>query len=125
MRVRNDDNTLISDVPINSLKFGIQPPEDFEGLRPSFDNTDSEESKSSRANSAENLAIRSRNSGKLDEGPEEQELDHSPLSTHKTPDLMRIYLREMGRVPLLTREAELAIAKRIERGQLTARRALS
>ncbi len=125
MRVRNDDNTLISDVAINSLKFGIQPPEDFEGLRPPFDNTDSKEPKSSRAISAENLAIRSRNSGKLDEGPEEQKLDHSPLSTHKPPDLMRIYFRDMGRVPLLTREAEVAIAKRIERGQLTARRALS
>ena len=29
-----------------------------------------------------------------------------------------MYLREMGTVPLLTREGEVAIAKRIERGQL-------
>jgi RNA polymerase primary sigma factor len=31
---------------------------------------------------------------------------------------VRMYLREMGTVPLLTREGEVAIAKRIERGQL-------
>ena len=36
----------------------------------------------------------------------------------KTEDPVRIYLREMGIVPLLTREEEVDIAKRIERGQL-------
>jgi len=36
----------------------------------------------------------------------------------KTNDPVRIYLREMGKVPLLTREGEVAIAKRIERGQM-------
>ena len=38
---------------------------------------------------------------------------------------MRIYLREMGIVPLLTREGEVDIAKRIERGQLRVLKALS
>ena len=38
---------------------------------------------------------------------------------------MRIYLREMGAVPLLTREGEVDIAKRIERGQLRVLKALS
>ena len=38
---------------------------------------------------------------------------------------MRIYLRAMGTVPLLTREGEVDIAKRIERGQLNALKALS
>ena len=32
-------------------------------------------------------------------------------------DLVRTYLRQMSRVPLLTREGEVAIAKRIERGE--------
>jgi RNA polymerase primary sigma factor len=36
-----------------------------------------------------------------------------------------MYLREMGTVPLLTREGEVAIAKRIERGQLRVLKALS
>lgn len=38
---------------------------------------------------------------------------------------MRIYLREMGAVPLLTREGEVDIAKRIERGKLRVLKALS
>ena len=38
---------------------------------------------------------------------------------------MRIYLREMGTVPLLTRQGEVDIAKRIERGQLRVLKALS
>jgi RNA polymerase primary sigma factor len=48
---------------------------------------------------------------------EEVELDLTPGSTGKREDPVRLYLREMGSVPLLTREGEVAIAKRIERGQ--------
>ena len=36
----------------------------------------------------------------------------------KTDDPMRMYLREMGQIPLLSREGEITIAKRIEEGQL-------
>ena len=43
----------------------------------------------------------------------------------KTTDPVRMYLREMGTVPLLNREGEIELAKRIERGQSTAIRALS
>ncbi len=49
---------------------------------------------------------------------EEVELDLTPGTLEKTNDPVRMYLREMGTVPLLTREGEVAIAKRIERGQL-------
>ena len=48
----------------------------------------------------------------------EVELDLTPGLLEKTNDPVRMYLREMGTVPLLTREGEVAIAKRIERGQL-------
>ncbi|HYT06084.1 MAG TPA: RNA polymerase sigma factor RpoD [Rugosimonospora sp.] len=51
-------------------------------------------------------------------GGEEVELDLTPGLLEKTNDPVRMYLREMGTVPLLTREGEVAIAKRIERGQL-------
>ena len=51
------------------------------------------------------------------------ELPPGPLE--KTNDPVRIYLREMGIVPLLTREGEVDIAKRIERGQRSALKALS
>jgi RNA polymerase primary sigma factor len=43
----------------------------------------------------------------------------------KTNDPVRMYLREMGSVPLLTREGEIELAKRIERGQGAVRKALS
>ena len=49
----------------------------------------------------------------------------TPNALEKTNDPVRMYLREMGTVPLLTREGEVDIAKRIERGQLRALKALS
>ncbi len=49
---------------------------------------------------------------------QEAELDLTPDLINKTNDPVRIYLREMGTVPLLTREGEVALAKRIERGRL-------
>ncbi len=48
---------------------------------------------------------------------EEVALDLTPGTIDKTNDPVRMYLREMGTVPLLTREGEVAIAKRIERGR--------
>ena len=47
----------------------------------------------------------------------EQNLDLAPGPLEKTSDPVRMYLREMGVVPLLTREGEVEIAKRIERGK--------
>ncbi len=43
----------------------------------------------------------------------------------KTNDPVRMYLREMGSVPLLTREGEITLARRIERAQNVVLRALS
>ena len=51
------------------------------------------------------------------EGAEELELDLTPGALDKTNDPVRMYLREMGTVPLLTREGEVEIARRIERGK--------
>ena len=48
------------------------------------------------------------------EGSEELELDLTPGTLDKTNDPVRMYLREMGTVPLLTREGEVEIARRIE-----------
>ncbi|HWR14023.1 MAG TPA: RNA polymerase sigma factor RpoD [Terriglobales bacterium] len=61
----------------------------------------------------------------LSEEGEEVELDLTPGALEKTNDPVRMYLREMGTVPLLTREGEVEIAKRIERGQLKVLKALS
>jgi RNA polymerase primary sigma factor len=51
------------------------------------------------------------------EGAEELELDVTAGPLDKTNDPVRMYLREMGTVPLLTREGEVTIARRIERGK--------
>ncbi|MCA1609133.1 MAG: RNA polymerase sigma factor RpoD, partial [Acidobacteria bacterium] len=66
----------------------------------------------------------------LDDEQEEDEeddldLDLSAGALDKSNDPVRLYLREMGIVPLLTREGEVAIAKRIERGQTKMRKAIS
>ena len=60
-----------------------------------------------------------------DEGSDNIGLDLTPSAIDKTNDPVRMYLREMGTVPLLTREGEVAIAKRIERGKLAVLKAIS
>jgi RNA polymerase primary sigma factor len=59
------------------------------------------------------------------EGSSEVDLDPAGGALEKTNDPVRIYLRDMGAVPLLTREGEVDIARRIERGQLRTLKALS
>src|SRR5579859_5122849 len=58
---------------------------------------------------------------------EPEEIDVSPMqgAVDAANDPVRIYLREMGATPLLTREGEVELAKRIERGQLWTWKALS
>jgi len=62
---------------------------------------------------------------RIGEGAEELELDLTPGALDKTNDPVRMYLREMGTVPLLTREGEVEIARRIERGKLSVIKSIS
>jgi RNA polymerase primary sigma factor len=62
---------------------------------------------------------------KEDEQDEFSELDLSAGALDKGNDSVRVYLREMGMVPLLTREGEVDLAKRMEHGQNAVRKALS
>ena len=55
----------------------------------------------------------------------EASLDLSSGVDTKSQDPVRVYLREMGSVPLLTREDEVVIAKRIERGKLVVMKAVA
>src|SRR3954451_23633273 len=48
-----------------------------------------------------------------DDGPKKPEID---LTVEPSLDSLRLYLRSIGRVPLLTAEQEVSLAKRIERG---------
>ena len=56
---------------------------------------------------------------------EDERPDPIAAKLERTNDLARLYLREMGTVPLLTREEEVEIAKRIEKGQRRVIQALS
>ncbi len=60
-----------------------------------------------------------------DDDDEESSLDLSAGKLDKTNDPVRLYLREMGIVPLLTREGEVSIAQRIERGQMKAQKTIA
>ena len=59
------------------------------------------------------------------EGASDADNTVPPTGVDKTSDPVRMYLREMGRVPLLKREGEVEIAKRIERGKLAVIRSIS
>src|SRR5215831_6663144 len=72
------------------------------------------------ANAAEGLEVALK-----EELADEGSLDLSFGVDPKSQDPVRIYLREMGSVPLLTREGEVVIAKRIERGQLVVMKAIT
>jgi RNA polymerase primary sigma factor len=61
----------------------------------------------------------------LGEGRAEPDPDLTIGPLNKVIDPVRTYLREMGRVRLLTREQEVAIAKRMERGHLRVLKAIS
>src|SRR5438093_9102168 len=56
---------------------------------------------------------------------EDSEFDWTPGASEKDSDSVRLYLREMARVPLLTREGEIDLAKNIERGKTKVSKAMS
>lgn len=60
-----------------------------------------------------------------DFGEEQETSEQEPENYAKTYDPVRMYLREMGVVPLLTREGEITIAKRIESHKENLIRAIS
>jgi len=61
---------------------------------------------------------------KIDESEELIDIELPAGVGEKINDPVRMYLREMGTVPLLTREGEVEIARRIERGQNTVLKSL-
>ena len=107
----------------------VQPSEDIDDLFSTFERyhidiyEDVSSARAARA-AAESAEI-SDTKPKEEVTAEEVELDLTSGTMEKTNDPVRIYLREMGTVPLLTREGEVAIAKRIERGQMLVLKTIS
>jgi len=96
-------------------------PEDLEELLAVFSAAGIELVDSEKGYKLEREGIE-RQEGHEGEGPE---LDLTPGALDKTNDPVRMYLREMGTVPLLTREGEVEIARRIERGKLSVIKSIS
>src|SRR5579875_580747 len=109
---------LLYDEVNDLLPSDVHSAEELEDVLSMFDNAGIEVLDSPRSKLKEDEEV------KLDETGEE-DLDLTPGGLDKTNDPVRMYLREMGTVPLLTREGEVEIAKRIERGQLKVFKALS
>ncbi len=113
---------LLYDEVNELLPSDVHTAEDLDDLLSMFDNAGIEVLESPKAKSDELLTDKDDDS-KLEDASED--LDLTPGAMDKTNDPVRMYLREMGTVPLLTREGEVEIAKRIERGQLRVLKALS
>jgi RNA polymerase primary sigma factor len=116
---------LLYDEVNDLLPSDVNSAEDIDDLLSMFDNEGIEVLESPRVKSAEKLSLDKADELIKPEDGEDVELDLTPGALDKTNDPVRMYLREMGTVPLLTREGEVEIAKRIERGQLNVFKALS
>ncbi len=109
---------LLYDEVNDLLPSDVHSAEELEDVLSMFDNAGIEVLESPRPK------LKEEEEAKLDETGEE-DLDLTPGGLDKTNDPVRMYLREMGTVPLLTREGEVEIARRIERGQVAVLKALS
>jgi RNA polymerase primary sigma factor len=116
---------LLYDEVNDLLPSDVHSAEDLDDLLSMFDSAGIEVLEAPRTKSPERLALEKSEEAKAEEGQEDVELDLTPGALDKTNDPVRMYLLEMGTVPLLTREGEVEIAKRIERGQLNVLKAVS
>jgi len=116
---------LLYDEVNDLLPSDVHSAEDLDDLLSMFDNAGIEVLESPKAKAADHVTLDKTEETKSEESQEDAELDLTPGALDKTNDPVRMYLREMGTVPLLTREGEVEIAKRIERGQLNVLKAIS
>ena len=110
---------LLYDEVNEALPADLTSPEELEDLFGVLGNAGIEVVDSEQKYREEKLLDRRGDAG------EEAEVEVTPIAVDKTNDPVRMYLREMGTVPLLTREGEVVIAKRIERGKLAVIKSIS
>jgi RNA polymerase primary sigma factor len=120
---RDKKNFLSYDDLNREMPDGMVSPEDIEDVLQKLEGTgiNISDSDSALLEGAASLALDDEDG--LDD--DDLDLDLSAGALDKTNDPVRLYLREMGVVPLLTREGEVVIAKRIERGQIKTQKSLS
>jgi RNA polymerase primary sigma factor len=120
---------LLYDEVNDSLPAEVHSSEEIDDLLTTFERNGIEiyeDAASAKAARAVEVSTDLEREGKDEMHAEEGgDLDLTPGSLEKTNDPVRMYLREMGTVPLLTREGEVTIAKRIERGQLVVMKAIT
>jgi RNA polymerase primary sigma factor len=120
---------LLYDEVNDSLPAEVHSSEEIDDLLTTFERNGIEiyeDLASAKAARAVEVSVESGDHEAKEDGHEgETDLDLTPGSLEKTNDPVRMYLREMGTVPLLTREGEVTIAKRIERGQLVVMRSIT
>jgi RNA polymerase primary sigma factor len=99
----------------------------FEEIDKTFrDDADSEKSFKKFLNSMDDYGIKVIGTKKRVAPPKRRKSDLVSLhGLERTTDPVKLYLREMGNISLLTREGEVAIAREIERGEKTILKALS
>jgi RNA polymerase primary sigma factor len=98
----------------NFLPTHLITPDQLDDLMIMFSDLDIEVVKAARKRAAEERRAR-------EEGPGAKKRADEPARSN---DPVRMYLRKMGTVPLLSREGEIEIAKRIEEGELIVERNL-
>ena len=116
---------LLHDEVTDALPGEVRPPEGIGSIFSAFDPEGAHASDDSAVETAPHEALDAADPAEFTAEPnagaeggrgEEVELDETAHLLDKTNDPVRLYLREMGSVPLLKREGEVALAKRIERG---------
>jgi RNA polymerase primary sigma factor len=128
LELGNDKKYLTFDDLNRELPDSVVSPDDIEDVLQKLDGANITVADSDERLIEQAAAVAASVASPEDEDGEDEDeanLDLSAGMLDKTNDPVRLYLREMGVVPLLTREGEVSIAKRIERGQIKTRKALS
>ncbi|MGO9091548.1 MAG: RNA polymerase sigma factor RpoD [bacterium] len=107
-RNRDKERSLKERVPKRSYRYEARQGRDEDTLVPS-DELDVDAASEFPGLKVENEDVQARE--------EEEVVKHEPETFGRAKDPVLIYLKEVGSLPLLTREGEVEIAKRIERGK--------
>jgi len=113
-----DVMSMLSEMGINVIE-GDEPEDDTDRAANAKPAADSGQPKARKGDDEEGLADEGEDAAEAEEEEETFKVSQVKSEVDRTDDPVRMYLREMGSVELLSREGEIAIAKRIEAGRET------